>query len=508
MLKRINPWAFLTFLGFLAVLWASPALSSEAPVSKKESQEQTAAPKLIPPPQQKEGIDILFVLDCSGSMKKTDPLDLRKPATQLIVSLLGAKDRIGLIGFGGQAQTLVPLTENLPDNQKIFFQALQKNIGSQELFTNLYDALKKGYEEMRGSKRSNKILLFISDGQMDLGSKEQDETAQKALSRLLPELVKDKIKLYTVAFTELSDKRLLSDLAEKTQGFFQLAKTDKDLHIIFSSIFEQVTLPDTVPLEGDSFLIDKEVQEATILITKQPETTTRLMDPNRKDWAYGRLPENILWQQTNAFDLITIKKPFPGRWKVQLSTKEGNKIFVITDLALKSSLIQNQVFQGQEILIEAWLEKNQKRLTEKKFLESIFFLVDITDPNGNHTRISLYPSKAGEDSDKKGVYSTPFSFKLLGDYKIKITLDGKVYKRELVRQVKVLSQTGPSSAASRSYPVEQKAAHSDTGGIWVRAIIRLGLVNAGLLVMVMLFYAAKRWKRKPSPKKEKKKKKA
>jgi uncharacterized protein (TIGR03503 family) len=241
-------------------------------------------------------------------------------------------------------------------------------------------------------------------------------------------------------------------------------------------------------LEGNTFLIDKDIQEVTVLITKQVGTTTRLIDPNRAELVFGKLPGNMDWHQTNAFDLITVKNPLPGRWKVQLSTKEGNKIFVVTDLALKTSINQNQVYQGQEMAIEAWLEKKDNRIAEKKFLESIFFMADIKDPNGNHTKLNLYPLETGEQSDKKGRYSNVFTFKQLGAYTINIIVDGKTFKRELVRQVKTLSQ--PVSKSSG--PATHKTSQSNTDGIWIEAIKKLLLINGALfLIIAFIFFAIK-----------------
>jgi Mg-chelatase subunit ChlD len=492
MLNKITILFLIICITLLPAAWAASPPSPESPASPKETSVKgpVSAPSIQP--KEKEGVDLIIILDCSGSMKKTDPQDLRKAATELIVSLLGAKDRIGLVSFGGLAQTLIPLTDNLPANQKLFSQAIQKQITSEALYTNIYEAVKKGYEEMKGSARGNKILLLMSDGQMDLGSKEKDNMALQELFALVPELTKLNIKLYTVAFTDLSDQKLLADLAEKTKGLFQMAKADKDIHVIFSSIFEQVKLPDTVPLEGNSFLVDKDIQEVTVLITKQVGATTTLLDPQRREWIYGKLPETIGWLRTNAFDLITIKSPVPGRWKVQLSSKEGNKIFVVTDLALKTSLLQNQIVQGQEMTIEAWLERQDNKIVEKRFLDSIFFMADITDPKGNHTRFNLYPSQADEKGDRKGMYIHSFTFKDLGVYTVLIVVDGKTFKRELVRQVKILNP--PASTHSASTPV--KTGQAKPEDLWARAIKTFLMINGGLFLLAILMVLVLKWKAK------------
>src|SRR5208337_2966234 len=170
--------------------------------------------------------------------------------------------------------------------------------------------------------------LLLSDGKLTLGSKEKEAEALSSLSALLPELAKSGITLSTIAFSDQSDARFLEDLARAGGGFFKLALTDQDIHVIFASMFEKIKSPDAVPFDGDSFSIDKDIKEAIVFISKKAGTMTTLVDP------FGK---NIQWFESKLFDLITIRDPLPGKWKVNLSTKEGNRVFVITNLSLKSS---------------------------------------------------------------------------------------------------------------------------------------------------------------------------
>jgi hypothetical protein len=480
-----------------AGVWSDPA-SKETPAQTGRHQETTPTPKPLPNPT--EGSDIFFILDCSGSMKKTDPQDLRKPATELMVSLLGTKDHIGLIRFGDKAETLIPLTENKKENSPLFSRAIQE-ITSKDLTTDLYTAVLKGYEGIKDSPRKNRILVLMSDGKMDLGSQKQDEEALKKLEDLLPEIISKKIKLYTVAFTDLSDQKLLAQLAEKTGGIFNLAKTDKDLHIIFSSIFEQIKSPDTVPLEGDTFFIDKDIQEATVLITKGTEVSAKFVDPQGKEFLYGRTNENIVWYQTKAFDLITLKKPTPGRWRVQLSSKEGNKIFILTDLALKSSLTMNQVRQGQDQELMVWLERNDQKIVEKKILESLFVIADIKEPGGTRARINLFPRETDGKGVNSGVFANRYNFKNVGLYTIQITVDGKTFKRELVHQITALAPQQVSHPSNKGHQGVPAPDHSR--GAWTRAFIKLGLVNMAGLLLAGLIYGGLWWNRKRLAKKGK-----
>ncbi len=435
----------------------------------------------------KEGFDIIVLMDCSGSMKKTDPESYRKPAARLFISLLGKDDRIGIIGFGDSAKVLAPLTENTKKSRESLFGAINK-ITSKEFSTNITDAVKKGFDELKASGRKNRILILMSDGKLALGSKERDEAALAELSKLLPEVAKSGIRLYSIAFTEMSDMKLLEDMAKATGGFFRLAKADKDLHVIFASIFEKIKSPDTIPLEDDAFNIDKDISEAILLITKQPGTSTTLIDPTKVKHTPTKYGKNIQWYETKAFDMITIKEPAVGKWKVKLSTKEGNKVFVITDLGLKTSFDRNFVNKGDSIKIDAWLQREGDIITEKDFLEQVLFSAEATAPDGKVTKLDLLDSgKSGDDKQGDGKYSAIFAVNTAGEYSIKIVAEGKTFKRERVLQFKAAEATLQN--------IEKKASAKKDGtkkADWNSVLMKFGIINLSLASAVAIILLIKK----------------
>ncbi|GER94190.1 hypothetical protein A45J_1950 [hot springs metagenome] len=424
-----------------------------------------------------EGYDIIILMDCSGSMKKTDPQSYRKPAARLFISLLGEKDRIGIIGFGDSAKVLAPLTENTRKNSAVFLSAINK-ITSKEFSTNITDAVKRGFEELKASNRKNKILILMSDGKLALGSKEKDEAAFKELSGLLPEIAKSGIKLYSIAFTELSDIKLLEDMAKATGGFFRLAKADKDLHIIFASVFEKIKSPDSIPLEGDTFTIDKDINEAILLITKQPGTSTTLIDPSKRKHKASKYGKNIQWYETKTFDMITIKEPLAGSWKVKLSTKEGNKVFVITNLSLKTSFDKGFVNKGDRVTIDAWLERDGGIIGEKDVLEHISFSGNVMSPDGQTTKIDFAKSN--------GKYISEFIVNITGEYSVNIIAESKTFKREKVLQFKVIEPSQPK--ADKATHPEQSRKKGIEKGDWNSVLIKFGIINLVVLLAGGIIY--------------------
>ncbi|MFO0752845.1 MAG: vWA domain-containing protein [Thermodesulfovibrionales bacterium] len=518
-----------TLFSLLLALWCSAALlaaAGAAPAEKraphdrvlpaqpsaKSGHEQPAAaqpaqppgkaaeqePKQKPEQKEDQGFDIVLLMDSSGSMRKTDPHDYRKDAARLFISLLGEEDRVGIISFGDTAKTLLPLAQNTKENRRKLFSAVNA-VASKEFSTHIHDAVKKGYEELAFSKRKNRVLLLLSDGKLTLGAPEKDEAALAELTKLLPELAKAQIKLYSVAFTDQSDARLLEKMAKETGGFFRFAQTDRDVHIMFASLFEKAKSPDVLPLEGEEFTVDKEVKEAVLLITRKPGTSTLLFDPSRKKNTPLHYAGNIQWFEAKTFDMITVRAPAPGRWKVKLSSPEGNRVFVVTDLSLQSAFNRSFVDRGETVHPNAWLEKEKRIITEKEFLEQVVFSAEVKGPDTSSSKIGL--TDAGAPGS--GTYSGALAVGAEGEYEVRIIAEGKTFKREKLVAFKA---SAPPAASPAALPAERKKEPEPAAlkkkrepveeVSWRPVLVKFGLINVSLAAVISLAYLIGRFGKK------------
>jgi len=436
-------------------------------------------------PTAEAGVDVMLLMDSSGSMKRTDPRNYRRDAAKLFISLLGKEDRIGVMSFGDDATLLLPLTQNTEAGRKDLFGAVTK-ITSKEFSTNITAAVQKGLDELKTSRKQQRMLIMMSDGKLALGTKERDDAALAALNMLLPELAKANIKLYAVAFTGESDRVLLEKMAQDTGGFFRFAREDKDMHVMFASIFEKIKSPDTIPFEGESFTIDHEISEATVLVTKKSGTRLSLMDPSNKKNTAVRHTANIVWFESSVFDMITIQEPLAGTWSVKLSMNEGNKVYILTNLSLKTSFDKSFANRGAGIVIDAWLDKQGGTVTEKDLLESTTFSAEITGPDNKTVKYDLLSSASSTViMPVVGKYSATIPVDAGGEYTVKLQAQGKTFKR-----VKLVPFTAVDPPAAP--PVERKQAplpalvqttHAEAEIHWMTVLLRLGLVN---LVVVIL----------------------
>ncbi len=450
--------------------------------------------------QNKKNIDVVIVMDSSGSMKKTDPQSLRIPAAKLFISLLDEKDSAGVISFSDNAYPLSYLTPvNSEENKKKLFKATD-NITSDGLYTNLYNALSKGHEILSRDKKTQRaqILILMSDGMMDVGDPDEDRRLVDGLKNELAEKMKDNnVKVYTIAFTEQSDKQLLKKISKQTGGFFNLALSDKDFHLIFTSIFESLKTPEMLPMSKNGFLIDKSVEEVTIVVTKgSPDTKIQLDAPDGQNYSYKNTLSDIKWFVSNKFDMITVKNPVEGRWEILFSTGENNKAYVITNLKLQTNFSQLYSAFGEPFDMEVWLEKDGNPIREQEVLEKIDMYIELSSPAGK--TIKLKPFKKGE-----GIFFRRIAPYTPGNYKLKVVAEGKTFEREkaFVFNVATAKESQEELEAKRSAkkmdelavkkPIEDKKPDEIS---WGTVIIKFLLINLTLGTIFLVYLKRKKLK--------------
>jgi len=115
---------------------------------------------------EREGVDVVLVLDTSGSMATPDVAPsrfflARQALLQLIARLEG--DRFALVAFEGEAYPLVPLTLDA-DALGLFLETVEPGIVPAP-GTSLGVGLAKGLEAFVDKERRNKVMVLVSDGE-------------------------------------------------------------------------------------------------------------------------------------------------------------------------------------------------------------------------------------------------------------------------------------------------------------------------------------------------------
>ena len=115
---------------------------------------------------EREGVDVVLVLDTSGSMATADVAPSRFfLARQALLQLIGRLegDRFALVAFEGEAYPLVPLTLDA-DALGLFLETVEPGIVPAP-GTSLGVGLAKGLEAFVDQERRNKVMVLVSDGE-------------------------------------------------------------------------------------------------------------------------------------------------------------------------------------------------------------------------------------------------------------------------------------------------------------------------------------------------------
>jgi Ca-activated chloride channel family protein len=223
---------------------------------------------LGPPPSAhpyEEGLDLLLVLDTSGSMRALDAELAGSPRTRLELARevvarfalhrVAQGDRVGLVVFGDAAFTLCPLTS---DGRLLRAALGRVEVGMAGEATALGDALAlalkrlggvpRGEGTPRGTPHAGQLVVLLTDGRSNAGAVPPDVAA-----RLAAELG---VRVHTVGIggegevamatrsggralaTERHDldRGTLEEIARRSGGHFFAARSSGDLGVVYAEI--------------------------------------------------------------------------------------------------------------------------------------------------------------------------------------------------------------------------------------------------------------------------------
>src|SRR3954471_16618880 len=209
---------------------AAESSSTKSSALKEEPKlaTETKVAKILPS-------DVRVLIDVSGSMKKTDPQNLRKPAVDLIVRLLPDKSRAGLWTFGNDVNMLVTFKPVDANWRKQAAPAANK-INSVAMFTNIGKALEEvSFDKKSLSPDFKTHIILLTDGVVDIGQDAvgNNKERQRILTDILPSLKAAGYIIHTIALSPDADTDLLKKLSIATDGVFTTAISADQLMSVF-----------------------------------------------------------------------------------------------------------------------------------------------------------------------------------------------------------------------------------------------------------------------------------
>ena len=187
-------------------------------------------------------LDIILILDNSGSMQKSDPQFLTSVSVRHFLDKLEGDARVGILAFDQDVRWALEMTQ-LSDEARPRFLAALDTIDYKGLFTNSPKALERAIYELKvhGRPGANRSIIFMTDGIVDTGDKARDLDKSRWMQEdLAAEAGDEGIRIYGIAFTEDADFQLIQALARRTDGGYFKAFAAADIATVFDRITSEL----------------------------------------------------------------------------------------------------------------------------------------------------------------------------------------------------------------------------------------------------------------------------
>lgn len=436
-----------------ALSYSAPLLHAEGPQRelKTESTEQ---------------VDAVLLIDSSGSMLQTDPKRLRDEGAKLFLQFLRPDDRVAIMQFDREAKLIRPFSPFSREEISAIAGDIAR-VSTQGVYTDLLAGVQAAGELLKKDRRpgAGGIIVLLSDGKM-----EPDPAVGQAYPRMeqllnseLPALRSAGVKVHTLAFSELSDRKLLTDLATSTDGVGTFAPDADAIHQAFANLFLAVKKPQVLPLTSKGFSIDPDVREATFYVNREPEGEVTLISPAGKEFNADTIDDSVKWFRGGNFDVITLTAPQHGDWLLRGMIANDGFATVLTNLKLVSDW-PSTITARDPTLLQARLNEGEKPVVLKEMSGSTRYALQIipTDKVAEPVIEDLLFDD-GTHGDKiagDGIFSYRVNLPDPGEYKLWIVAKGPTFDR---RQ-QIPFRVKPPLVAVRVLASEQRAEEATVDG--------------------------------------------
>ena len=216
-----------------------------------------------------EKIDVVFVLDNSGSMRENDPDFLTRAAVGNFASALAMDTRIdgriGVVLFDGQARLIQSLTPIDGDDTDSILASSMTQLDFSGQRTNSPAGIERALYEFRQNGRADarQAIVLLTDGKIDTGNAQNDlEAARWLREDLARESESSKIRIFGIAFTDAADYQLMQALARRTNAGYYRAFEASELSRVVDKVLLKIAEDEPSELVAEAQASPEVIQAA------------------------------------------------------------------------------------------------------------------------------------------------------------------------------------------------------------------------------------------------------
>ena len=332
----------------------------------------------------KSGLDVIFVMDYSGSMKSNDPDAIAQGMVKAFIDTVHATDiHVGFVAYNDQ---LLAATQPLPVKTNEERQTLKTLIDKSGYSgnTDIGLGLRYACDLIRQNSDRKKAIILISDGESDLKGSSTGRVLENALQDVeyvTSECKKEAIPVYSIAFGEYDGNvKSLEKISGQTGGEMYTVKKPETLIQVLYGIFENnmdyriekitdgiyaagrqdilVKLDEPYVDEVDVLLISPQTIGSVEVIYGEKEAETILL----KNYAVAKL-ENI----DEQIKELVVRTETVKNQELQvylIAYRNLTPVLLTEPLVDKNSLLTYQVY---------FKDKNENIISDEAFYHHFFY---------------------------------------------------------------------------------------------------------------------------------------
>ena len=299
------------------------------------------------PSQSSPGLDIVLLIDNSGSMSGNDPQGYRWSAAQLFIDLARPGDRIAGYVF---ETSVIPLTSGSlqvigdVNSRQTLKQSFDLGSANKDGATNILLGMRAAMKSLEDRSAGNEALIvLLTDGNPNPSSQvpELEDLVQQAGER--------QIKVFPILLGDDIDPALGEKYATWTGGLWQKALTAQDLLSAFSRVFTYIRperYADVLNERGGvlSFKTNptQGITDFSLIIARENPSSNPLGRGtlNSSSFEYdGQLPDGAFVEpvtEARHYQLVTVHNnaPLEGEWRFNSNSGQSALILVTSAVTL------------------------------------------------------------------------------------------------------------------------------------------------------------------------------
>lgn len=295
-------------------------------------------------------LDVIFVIDISGSMLYADPNRLALSASSLFIDMCEDSDsRVGYVMYTHTILSSQPLTyiSNFSaELKKSIASTRYQQTGNTDTALGLEKALELfKLDALDGKSKRKPVIILLSDGNTDLPGPGAKTTEQSlaALEVMKGKLAEIGIPVCTIGFNYDGklDVKAMKNIADTTGGMAQEAKTADELPLILRRIYSELTGAKSITYSA--IKATGEPQSVTIPIENEStyKATITIMSKNSVENISLKSPDSNTYGETDTsgklttnkdpggkYTLLTLYRPVKGDWALTFTGTRDDMVSI------------------------------------------------------------------------------------------------------------------------------------------------------------------------------------